>query len=88
MILVASRGLGVIAWLLLVAVLGVIALNPGVPSLGYVLFWLGVILEACRRCIRATTLSGVGADRRTAPARSSSWATGGPSRLASFRRAR
>src|ERR1035437_7392161 len=46
MILVASRGLGVIAWLLLVAALGVIALNPGVPSLGYVLFWLGVMVAA------------------------------------------
>ncbi len=34
------------AWLLLIAALGVIALNPGVPSLGYALFWLGVMAVA------------------------------------------
>jgi hypothetical protein len=36
----------VAAWLLLVAALGVIALNPGMPSLGYALFWLGVLAVA------------------------------------------
>jgi hypothetical protein len=36
----------VVAWLLLFAALGVIALNPAVPSLGYALFWLGVIAAA------------------------------------------
>ena len=34
------------AWLLLIAALGVIALNPGMPSLGYALFWLGVVAVA------------------------------------------
>jgi hypothetical protein len=42
----ASRGVLVVAWLLLIAALGVIALNPGVPSLGYALFWLGVVAVA------------------------------------------
>jgi hypothetical protein len=36
----------VAAWLLLIAGLSVIALNPGVPSLGYALFWLGVMAVA------------------------------------------
>jgi hypothetical protein len=36
----------VVAWLLVIAALGVIALNPGVPSLGYALFWLGVMAAA------------------------------------------
>jgi hypothetical protein len=35
-----------VAWLLLLAALGVIALNPGMPSLGYALFWLGVVAVA------------------------------------------
>ena len=34
------------AWLLLIAALGFIALNPGMPSLGYALFWLGVMAVA------------------------------------------
>jgi len=42
----ASRGVLVVAWLLLFAAIGVIALNPAVPSLGYALFWLGVIAAA------------------------------------------
>ena len=46
MIRSASRGVLVAAWLLLIAGLGVIALNPGVPSLGYALFWLGVMAVA------------------------------------------
>jgi hypothetical protein len=45
-ITVASRGVVVIAWLLLIAGLGVIALNPAVPSLGFALFWLGVMAAA------------------------------------------
>jgi hypothetical protein len=35
-----------VAWLLLIAALGVIALNPGMPSLGYAIFWLGVVAVA------------------------------------------
>ena len=46
MIRSASRGVLVVAWLMLIAALGVIALNPGMPSLGYALFWLGVIATA------------------------------------------
>ena len=46
MIRSASRGALVVAWLLLIAALGVIALNPGVPSLAYAFFWLGVIAVA------------------------------------------
>ena len=46
MIQSASRGALVVAWLLLIAALGVIALNPGVPSLAYAFFWLGVIAVA------------------------------------------
>jgi hypothetical protein len=42
----ASRGALVVAWLLLIAALGAIALNPGVPSLGYALFWLGIMTVA------------------------------------------
>ena len=42
----ASRGILVVSWLLLVAALGVIALNPGVPSLSYALLWLGVMVIA------------------------------------------
>lgn len=34
------------AWLLLIAALGLIALNPGMPSVGYALFWLGVVATA------------------------------------------
>ena len=41
-----SRGVLVVAWLLLIAGLGVIAFNPEVPSLGYALFWLGVMAAA------------------------------------------
>lgn len=41
-----GRGVVVVAWLLLVVGLGVIALNPAVPSLRYALFWLGVIAVA------------------------------------------
>jgi hypothetical protein len=36
----------VVAWLLLIAALLVIALNPGVPSIAYALFWLGVMAAA------------------------------------------
>jgi hypothetical protein len=36
----------VAAWLLLIAGLGVIALGPGVPSLEYAVFWLGVVAVA------------------------------------------
>lgn len=46
MIRSASRGVLVVAWLLLFAALGVIALNPEVPSLSYALFWLGVMAVA------------------------------------------
>ncbi|MGA2514281.1 MAG: hypothetical protein ABSG37_11775 [Candidatus Limnocylindrales bacterium] len=46
MIRSASRGALVVAWLLLIAALGAIALNPGVPSLGYALFWLGIMTVA------------------------------------------
>ena len=46
MIRSASRGVLVVAWLLLIVALGVIALNSGVPSLAYALFWLGVIATA------------------------------------------
>jgi hypothetical protein len=46
MTLLASRGVLVVAWLLLISAVGVIALNPGVPSLGYALFWLGVMAVA------------------------------------------
>jgi hypothetical protein len=42
----ASRALFAVAWLLLVAGLGVLALNPGVPSLSYALLWLGVVAVA------------------------------------------
>jgi hypothetical protein len=42
----ASRGAFLVASLLLIAALGVIALNPAVPSLGYALFWLGVMAAA------------------------------------------
>lgn len=46
MIRSASRGVLVVAWLLLIAALGLIALNPAVPSLGFALFWLGVMAAA------------------------------------------
>ena len=46
MIRSASRGVLVLAWLLLIAALGFVALNPGMPSLGYALFWLGVVAVA------------------------------------------
>jgi hypothetical protein len=36
----------VVSWLLLIAALGLIALNPGVPSLPYAVFWLGVMAAA------------------------------------------
>jgi len=36
----------VVSWLLLIAALGLIALNPGVPSLSYALLWLGVMVVA------------------------------------------
>jgi len=42
----ANRGVLVVAWLLLIAALLVIALNPGVPSIAYALFWLGVMAAA------------------------------------------
>jgi hypothetical protein len=42
----ASRAQFAVAWLLLVADLGVVALNPGVPSLSYALLWLGVVAVA------------------------------------------
>jgi hypothetical protein len=44
--LLASNGVRVLAWVLLVAGLVMIALNPGVPSLPYALFWLGVMAIA------------------------------------------
>lgn len=44
--LLASNGVCVLAWVLLVAGLVIIALNPGVPSLPYALFWLGVMAIA------------------------------------------
>jgi hypothetical protein len=40
---VAVDGAGVLAWVLLIAGVLVIALNPGVPSLGYALLWLGIM---------------------------------------------
>ncbi|MGD0863249.1 MAG: hypothetical protein ABSA21_10890 [Candidatus Limnocylindrales bacterium] len=46
MIRSANRGVLVVAWLLLIAALLVIALNPGVPSIAYALFWLGVMAAA------------------------------------------
>ena len=42
----ASRGVLVVSWLLLIAALAVIALNPGAPSLSYALLWLGVMVVA------------------------------------------
>lgn len=42
----ASRGISVVSWLLLMAALGLIALNPSVPSLSYALLWLGVMIVA------------------------------------------
>jgi hypothetical protein len=36
----------VVAWLLLIASLVLIALNPGVPSLRYAILWLGVMAAA------------------------------------------
>ena len=42
----ASRGAHLIAWLLLIAGLAIIALNPGVPSLRYAAFWLGILAGA------------------------------------------
>jgi hypothetical protein len=36
----------VVAWVLVIMALGVIALNPAVSSLGYALFWLGVMAVA------------------------------------------
>ena len=42
----ASRSAIWIAWLLLLFGLLVIALNPGVPSLKYAVFWLGVMAAA------------------------------------------
>jgi hypothetical protein len=44
--LLASNGVRVLAWALLVAGLVMIALNPGVPSLPYALFWFGVMAIA------------------------------------------
>ena len=40
---VAAGGAHVLAWALLAAGLVVIALNPGVPSLGYAVLWLGIM---------------------------------------------
>jgi len=42
----ARRVISVLAWALLVLGLAVIALNPGVPSTGYALLWLGVMAVA------------------------------------------
>jgi hypothetical protein len=39
----ARRAVLILAWLLLVAALGMIALNPAVPSPRYALLWLGVM---------------------------------------------
>ncbi len=44
--LLASNGVRVLAWALLGAGIVIIALNPGVPSLPYALFWLGVMAIA------------------------------------------
>jgi hypothetical protein len=41
----------VLAWALLVLGLAVIALNPGVPSIGYALLWLGVMALARALCL-------------------------------------
>jgi hypothetical protein len=41
-----SRGFLFGAWLLAIAAIGLIALNPEVPSLGYAVFWLGVMAAA------------------------------------------
>jgi hypothetical protein len=43
---VAANCVRVLAWALLVVGLIVIALNPGVPSFPYALFWLGVMAAA------------------------------------------
>jgi hypothetical protein len=42
----AGRVVHLAAWVLLVAGLSLIALAPGVPSLGYALLWLGVMAVA------------------------------------------
>ena len=44
--LLASNGVCALAWVLLVAGLWVIALNPAVPSLRYALLWLGIMAIA------------------------------------------
>ncbi len=46
MIRVAAISVRVLAWVLLVAGLVIIAFNPGAPSLGYALLWLGVMAVA------------------------------------------
>jgi hypothetical protein len=43
---VAADGARVLAWVLLIAGFLVIALNPGVPSFGYALLWLGIMAIA------------------------------------------
>jgi tetrahydromethanopterin S-methyltransferase subunit C len=43
---VAADGAGILAGVLRIAGLLVIALNPGVPSLGYALLWLGIMAVA------------------------------------------
>jgi hypothetical protein len=42
----ARRGVLFAAWLLLILAIGVIALNPEVPSIAYAIFWLGVVAVA------------------------------------------
>ena len=44
--LLAGNGVCALAWVLLVAGLSVIALNPAVPSPRYALFWLGLMAIA------------------------------------------
>ena len=43
---VAADSARVLVWVLLVAGLCVVALNPGVPSLGYAFLWLGILAVA------------------------------------------
>ena len=43
---VATDSARVLAWVLLVAGLCVVALNPGVPSFGYAFLWLGILAVA------------------------------------------
>jgi hypothetical protein len=57
----AGGALRLVAWSLLVAGLGVIALNPGVPSVQYAIFWAGVTVIA-RGMAMLAPLHAVGID--------------------------